>query len=173
MHSTPPPARPGAVTRVQLWILHSVKETNRAKKRKRKKVLGVGKREGSGRKCLVAATVILERGFRLISLTWLTILAELTLAMQETATSPQPGFSSPWGRFKAPAPPGHLPSPLPESRREPERPRPAGSAKSSRRASSQHPFPAPSFTSSQFLLSEKIGGLGSLLLSPKSEGETT
>lgn len=58
-------------------------------------MLGVGKREGSGRKCLVAATVILERGFRLISLTWLIILAELTLALQETATSPQPGFSSP------------------------------------------------------------------------------
>lgn len=39
--------------------------------------------------------VILERGFRLISLTWLIIPAELTLALQETAPSPQPGFSSP------------------------------------------------------------------------------
>lgn len=62
---------------------------------KRKEVLGVGKREGSGRKCLVAATVILEKRFRLISLTWLIIPAELTLRLQETALSPQPGFSSP------------------------------------------------------------------------------
>lgn len=56
-------------------------------------MLGVGKREGSGRKCLVAATVILEKGFRLISLTWLII--PVTLAQQETALSPQRGFSSP------------------------------------------------------------------------------
>lgn len=76
-------------------MLPSVKETNRAKKRKRREVLGVGKREGSGRKCLVAATVILEKGFRLISLTWLIIPAQLTPALQETASGPQPGFSSP------------------------------------------------------------------------------
>lgn len=62
---------------------------------KEKKCWGLGKREGSGRKCLVAATVILEKGFRLISLTWLIIPAESMLALQETASSPQPGFSSP------------------------------------------------------------------------------
>ena len=33
----------------------------------------------------MAATVILETGFRLISLTWLIIPAELTFALQETA----------------------------------------------------------------------------------------
>lgn len=43
----------------------------------------------------MAATVILEKGFRLISLTWLIIPAESMLALQETASSPQPGFSSP------------------------------------------------------------------------------
>lgn len=43
----------------------------------------------------MATTVILEKGFRLISLTWLIIPAELTLAQQETALSPQSGFSSP------------------------------------------------------------------------------
>lgn len=63
--------------------------------KKKKKCWGLGKREGSGRKCLVAATVILEKGFRLISLTWLIIPAESMLALQETASSPQPGFSSP------------------------------------------------------------------------------
>lgn len=34
----------------------------------------------------MAATVILEKGFRLISLTWLIIPAELTPALQETAS---------------------------------------------------------------------------------------
>lgn len=55
---------------------------------------GVGKREGTGGSAC-GRYVILEKGFRLISLTWLIIPAELTLALQETAPSPQPGFSSP------------------------------------------------------------------------------
>lgn len=55
-------------------------------------VLGSGRGTG-GSAC--GRYVILEKGFRLISLTWLIIPAELTLALQETAPSPQPGFSSP------------------------------------------------------------------------------
>lgn len=147
-------------------------------------MLGVGKREGSGRKCLVAATVILEKGFRLISLTWLIIPAELTLALQETASSPQPGFSSPSGRFKAPAPPGRHPSPLPGSCKEPARPRPTRPAEIAGRGASTAPppstpsqlpsSPTPSFCSRKEKKKRKnIGALAVLLLSPKGEGETT
>lgn len=89
---------------------------------------------------------------------------------------PAAGFLFPLRQVQGSRPSRPPPSPLPGSRREPARPRPAGTA--SRRGAStapspQHPFPAPSSTSSQFLLSEKIGDLGSLLLSPQSEGETT
>lgn len=55
---------------------------------------GLGRGRGTGGSAC-GLYVILEKGFRLISLTWLIIPAELTLALQETALSPQPGFSSP------------------------------------------------------------------------------
>lgn len=117
---------------------------------KEKEVLGAGKREGSGRKCLVAATVILEKGFLFISLTWLIIPAESTLALQETALRPQPGFSSPKPGSRLPPLPaasplsylraaGNLRGPAPPCRGS----RDLG-AQSPDRASSQHPFPAPS-----------------------------
>lgn len=78
-------------------MLHSIKETNRAKKRKRTLGRGGGCWEAGGGTggSACGRYVILEKGFRLISLTWLIIPAELTLALQETAPSPQPGFSSP------------------------------------------------------------------------------
>lgn len=57
----------------------------------------------------MAATVILEMGFRLISLTWLIIPAESMLALQETALSPQPGFSSPVAGSRLPPLPAASP----------------------------------------------------------------
>lgn len=67
---------------------------NKPCKETKKNTGGLGRGRGTGGSAC-GRYVILEKGFRVISLTWLIIPAELTLALQETAPSPQPGFSSP------------------------------------------------------------------------------
>lgn len=75
-----------------------------------------------------AATVILEKGFRLISLTWVIIPVEMTLDLQETALSRSRVSLPPESGSRRPPLPAASPLGYLGSGREPARPRPTGAA---------------------------------------------
>lgn len=126
---------------------------NKPCKETKKSCWGLGRGRGTGGS-VCGCYMILEKGFRLISLTWLIMPAELTLALQETALSPQPGFSSPLSQVQGSRPSSPPHPPIPGYLRA------AGNlrghapcrqnlkAPNLGRASSEHPFPAPSSRSS-------------------------
>lgn len=135
------------------YDLLSRKQTVQRNK-KRKEVLGVGgsfgKREGSGRMCLVAATVILEMGFRLISLTWLRIPALFDAGLcKKRLLQAAAGFLFPRPEAGSRLPPCRAASPAAtwEPGNRTPRPAPPGASRAPRAERPpglpQHPFPAP------------------------------
>lgn len=151
---------------------------------KEKKCWGLGKREGSGRKCLAAATVILEKGFRLISLTWLIIPAESMLASQETASSHSRVSLPPEAGSRLPPVPATSPRRYLGAAGNLRGPAPRGRSRSRRAEPAPRLLPAPLPSSLRLLLrslpvsapekkKKKKVTPAALQLSPKGEGETT
>lgn len=175
MHSTPPPARPGVVTKVQLWILHSVKETNRAKKRKKKRGVG-GWEEGGEREevpcgCYSDSRKEVQTHFADL----VNNPCRVDSSPARNGFEPAAGFLFPLRQVQGSRP--SRPPPLSATWE------PHGTCAAPPRADSGElradtpprlfPAPLPSPPSTSFCSQKKKQVTVALLLSPQSEGETS